>query len=201
MTEIDVFISLDKELQYYYLGFNLQDSVPSEEEYSNRLKELENLGIKNFCELRQKEIEEEFSSYNISNTENVLYVKYSLYPRTDIVRCRSGEHTYLFTRSEFKHLLEKRENLYTRQKLPIPFLGLCMGITEMNLPEPETLEKLLTKALTPVRILFPSSSIRQSVFQNLQRQQQANIDLESDINREMMLMRGFNLFLYSGRQD
>lgn len=195
MTELKLLDSLDKELQYYYLGFNLQNFIPSDEQYEARLKEFKELGIENFCKAREKEIEEEFSQYTLSNTENVLYMKYSLYPRTDIVHYQSGLHTYIFTRSEFKHLLEKRENLYTRQQLPLPLLGLCMGLTEMNLPESETLERLLTKALTPIRSLFPSSSVRQTVLENLRRSRQENIDRPNPVNPQIFSLN-FMSFMF-----
>ena len=146
-----------KQMKAYFLGFPIHYYMPSDEEINEKIMELTNHGIDEYCnKLHQKNSnyidhikKNIINNNNIedANTENLYGDEISSFNMFDVVIHCVDKHIYYFTRSEFEYMQKEQKNPYTNIRLPITTLyqiNCRQNISkDLNLPNSKSIKLLL----------------------------------------------------------
>lgn len=143
-------------VEKFCLGYNLMEENPSQETIEKAYVRLDELGPEKYLAERWKayNIQEEF----ISNELNTLNENWKNYSPTDVVFFREGNKIFVFTRPEFKDIINRKKNYYTGSILSELFISKIEILNNFakayNLPEGTYIEifnKITQETTAPSR--------------------------------------------------
>jgi len=144
-------------IQAYLLGLPIDTYNPNPSMLNSLIKNLLSHGIEHYCQSILHQNQQRLNNhdtfglpitYEYINTEDTLAENPFMYSPFDIVKFNDGSKIYLFTRPEFKRILETGKNHWTNVPLPLNIITLIEAkqklARKLHLPESKPLLDLLT---------------------------------------------------------
>ncbi len=144
--------------QAYVLGFPIHKHIPSQEVINNAIEKLNDIGIDLYADMIEKFNKDSLNliinpicnkNIPLANDEDALKENIFCYNNFDLVYNYTETHLYIFTRPEFKTLVEQNKNIWTNEPLKINVLNTVYSKIELardfGLPSPATIKDLLIK--------------------------------------------------------